>query len=120
MFDTDSVDVRFAPKADYDYERVRMEIDLCGYLYDDAVDGKIRAVDEFGVGFGGVVGCTVLGPNLVVDGFFGLLDMQFTRFAGCIDATEVIDTVGDIGRLLDLHEEITGSDGMETSCRQEV
>ena len=97
-----------------------MKIDFCGYLYDDAVDGEVRTVDEFGVGFGGVVGGTILGPNLVVDGFFGLFNMQLTWFAGCIDTTEVIDTVGDIRGLLDLDEEVTGSDGMESSGGQEV
>ena len=120
MFDTDAVDVRFAPKADYDYERVGLEVYFRGNLYDDAVDGEVRTVNEFGVGFGGVVGGTVLGPNLVVNGFLGLLDMQLTRFAGCIDAPEVIDTVGDIRGLLDLEEEVTGSDGMESSGGQEV
>ena len=40
--------------------------------------------------------------------------------AGSIDATEVIDTVGDIRGLLYLDEEVTGSDGMESSGRQEI
>ena len=120
LFDADAVDVRLAPEAYDNHERVGMEINLCSYLYDDAVDGEVRTVNEFGVGFGGIVRGTILGPNLVVDGLLGLLDMQFTGFAGCIDATEVIDTVGDIRGLLDLDEEVTGSDGMESSGRQEV
>ena len=120
LFDADAVDVRFAPEAYDNHERVGMEINLCSYLYDDAVDGEVRTVNEFGVGFGGIVRGTILGPNLIVDSFLGLLDMQLTRFAGSIDATEVIDTVGDIGRLLDLDEEVTGSDGMESSGGQEV
>ena len=115
MFDANAVDIRFSPEAYYDHERVGMQIDLCRYLYDDAVDREIRAVDEFGIGFGGVIRRAVLGPNLIVDGFFGLLDMQFTGFTGRIDTTEVIDTVRDIRRLLDLDEEVTGSDGMESS-----
>ena len=120
LFDADSVDVCLAPEANNNDEGVGMKIDFCGYLYDDAIDGEVRAVDEFGIGFGRVVGSTVFRPNLIVDGFLGLLDMQFTGFTLGIHATEVIDAICDIGRLLDLDKKITGSDSMESSCRQEI
>ena len=120
LFDADAIDVRFAPEAYDNHERVGMEINLCSYLYDDTVDGEVGTVNEFGVGFGGIVRGTILGPNLIVDSFLGLLDMEFAWFAGSIDATEVIDTVGDIRGLLNLDEEVTGSDGMESSGRQEI
>ena len=120
LFDADAVDIRFSPEADDDYERVGMEIDFCRHLHHYSIHREIGAVNEFGVGFGGVVRGTILRPHLVVNGFFGLLDMEFTGFAGCIDAPEVIDTVGDIRGLLDLDEEVTGSDGMESSGGQEV
>ena len=120
LFDADAVDVGFAPEAHNDHEGVGMEVDLCGYLYDDAVDGEVRAVDEFRVRFGGVVGGTILGPDLVVDRFLGLLDMKFAGFALGIDTPEVIDAIGDVGRLLDLDEEVTGAYRMESSGRQEI
>ena len=96
-----------------------MQIHFCCHLYYDAVDGEVRAVDEFGVGFGGVVGGSVFRPHLIVNGFLGLLDMQFARVAVCILSSEVIDAVGDVGGLLDLDEEVSSSDGMQPSGRQE-
>ena len=120
LFDADAVDVGISPEADDNYERVGMEIDFCSDLHHYSIHREIRAVDEFGVWFGGVIGGTILGPNLIVNSFFGLFDMEFTGFAGCIDTPEVIDAVGDIRGLLDLDEEVTGTNGMESSGRQEV
>ena len=115
LLDADAVDVGFAPEADYHDKRIGVQIDLGGYLYDHAMDGEVRTMDEFGVGFGGVVGSSVLRPYLVVDGFLGLLYMQFPRVTVCILASEVIDAVGDIGGFLYLDKEITGSDSVESS-----
>ena len=52
LFDANAVDVRFSPKTYDHYEGVGMEIDFRCYLYNDAVDGKVRTVDELGVRFG--------------------------------------------------------------------
>ena len=112
LFDTDAVDVRFSPQAYDDDEGICMEIHFSRHLHNDAVDGEVRAVNEFGVGFSGVVGRTVLRPDLVVNGLLGLLDMQFARVAVGVLTSKVIDAVGNVGCLLYLDEEVTGPDGM--------
>lgn len=84
LLDAYAVDVRLAPEADNDHERIGVQIDLGGYLYHHAVDGEVRAVDQLVVRLGGVVTGAVLRPHAIVDGVFRLLDMQFAGFAlGC-------------------------------------
>ena len=90
-----------------------MEVDLLGDLYDHSVDHEVRTV-------GRVVRRAVLGPHLVVDGVLGLFDMQLTGIAVGIFAAEVIDAVGDVAGLLNLGEEVAGTNGVQTACRQEV
>ena len=115
----DAVDVGFTPQADHNDERVAMEIDLLCHLNDYAMHDEVGAVDELRDGTCAVVGCPVLGPHLVVDGVLGLLDVEFARLAMGILASEVIYAVGDVAGLLDFGEEASGSDGMQTSGREE-
>ena len=119
LFDTDAVDVGFSPEAYDDHEGIGMEIHFRGDLHNDSVDDEVRAMDKFGVGFGGVVRGSIFGPYLVIDSLLGLLDMEFTRFALRVHAPKVIDAIGDVRRLLYLDEEVTGTDSMETAGRQE-
>ena len=97
-----------------------MEVDLLGDLYDHSVDHEVRTVDELRGGLGRVVRRAVLGPHLVVDGVLGLFDMQLTGIAVGILAAEVIDAVGDVAGLLNLGEEVAGTNGVQAACRQEV
>ena len=46
LTDLNAVDVGITPQADYDDERVAVEIDLLGHLYHDTVHHEIGAVDE--------------------------------------------------------------------------
>ena len=112
LFDMNAVDMRFPPETNDHYKGIRVQIHLRRHLHHNPIDGEIRAVDKFGVGFGRVIGRAVLGPDLIVDRLFGFGDVQFTGIAMRILASEVIDTVGDIRSLLDLGEEVTGSDGV--------
>ena len=97
-----------------------MEVNLLGYLDNDAVDNEIGAVDELAGGLRGVVGRAVFGPHLVVDGSLGLFDVQLAGIAVGILAAEVVDAIGDVAGLLNLGEEVAGTNGMQTTCGQEV
>ena len=119
LFDMNAVDMRFSPEADYYDESVGMQIDLRRHLHHYPVHREIGAVNEFGVRFGGIIGSAVLGPNLIVDRLFRLGDMQFARVTMRIFSSEIIDAIGDIRGLLDLGEEVTGSDGVQSSGREE-
>ena len=120
MLDVDTVDVCFAPKTDHHHKRIRMQVYLRCHLHHYPIDCEIRAMDEFGVGFGRVIRGAVLGPNLVIDRLFGLLNMQFAKVSMRILSTEIIDAVRDVGGLLYLNEEITSTDGMQPSGREEI
>ena len=119
LLDMNAVDMRFAPEADNDHKSISVQIYLRRHLHHKSVDREIRAMDEFGVGFGGVIRSAILRPHAVVDSLFRLRDMQFAGIAMFILASEIIDTIGDIRSLLYLHEEIAGADSMQPSCREE-
>lgn len=92
----DAIDVSFAPEAHHHDEGVTMEVDLLSNLNDDAMDDEVWAVDQLRGRLCAVVGGAILRPYLIVDGIFGLFDMQFARLAVGILSAEVIDTIGDI------------------------
>ena len=113
----DAVDVGFPPEAHDDDEGVALEVNLLRHLHDDSVHDEIGAVDELRRRLGGVVAAAVLRPYAVVDGVLSLLHVEFAWISVCVFSSEVIDTVGDVARLLDFGEEIAGSDGVEPSGR---
>ena len=114
-----TVDIGLAPKTDDDDKRIAVEVDLLCHLYHHTVHHEIRTVDELGRGLCAVVGGAIFGPDLIVDSILGLLGVQFTRLAMRILASEVIDAIGDVAGLLNLCQEATGTDGMQTTGREE-
>ena len=96
-----------------------MEVHLLGYLYHDAMNHEIRAVDELAGGLRTVVGGTVFGPHPVVDGCLGLFNMQLARIAVSVFAAEVIDAIGDVAGLLNLSKEVACANSVQTTCGQE-
>ena len=120
LTDADAIDVGLAPETYHDDERVAVEINLLGYLDDDTMDDEVGTVDELAGRLRRVVRRAVLGPHLIVDGLFGLFDVQLTGIAVGILATEVIDAVGDVAGLLNLSEEVACANGMQTTGRQEI
>ena len=79
---------------------------------------EVRTIDELADGLRGVVAATVGRPYLVVDGILRQVDVQLTGIAVGILATEVIDAVGDVARLLYLGKEVAGTDGVQATGRQ--
>ena len=61
----------------------------------------------------------VVGIERIVDRILRQFGVQFASLAIRILPVVIVDTVGDVARLLDLSNEATGTDGMYTTCGQE-
>ena len=61
---------------------------------------------------------TVVALYLIVEGLSSQLGMQLTGLAIQAQTIIVVDTIGDIGRLLDLGQQDATTDGMDTACRE--
>lgn len=57
--------------------------------------------------------------EVIVDGVLRQLGVKLTLVACSIRTIVVVDTVGDIGGLLDLSDEAACTDGVDTACREE-
>ena len=75
----------------------------------DDLDGTVVGVDVFGA---------VVFLYVVVEGLGGQFGMELAGLAVHAGTVVVEDAVGDIGGLLDLGEEDTTTDGMDTTGRQ--
>ena len=71
----DTIDVGLTPETHYNDEGVAMEVDLLGYLNDNTVYNKIRAVDKLACRFRRVIRGTVLRPYLIVNSILGLFNV---------------------------------------------
>ena len=107
--------------ADYYEERIQsLEVKVIFFVKVIEGCGEIVAVHEnILLVLVLLVAGLVVRIYLVVDGILCKFSVELARLAVEAEASEVVDSVGDVGCLLDFGDERAGADAVDAACRQE-